>query len=96
MKKTIIEVPDDCRECPCVVEARARIGSSERMFWLCRAFNAVLVMEVLKKTGKTVCVHLQSASGQKFLNELRQLLGRQRKEEEYLMGRREYRKRAET
>ena len=31
-----------------------------------------------------------------FLNELRQLLGRQRKEEEYLMGRREYRKRAET
>ena len=57
MKKTIIEVPDDCRECPCVVEARARIGSSERMFWLCRAFNAVLVMEVLKKTGKTVCVH---------------------------------------
>ncbi len=53
MKKTIIEVPDDCRECPCVVETRARIGSSERMFWLCRAFNAVLVMEVLKKTGKT-------------------------------------------
>ena len=52
MKKTIIEVPDDCRECPCVVEARARIGSSERMFWLCRAFNAVLVMEVLKKNRK--------------------------------------------
>lgn len=40
--------------------------------------------------------YFQSASGQKFLNELRQLLGRQRKEEEYLMGRREYRKRAET
>lgn len=52
MKKTIIEVPDDCRECPCVVETRARIGSSERMFWLCRAFNAVLVMEVLKKNRK--------------------------------------------
>lgn len=57
MKKTIIEVPDDCRECPCAVETRATIGSSERIYWLCRAFNSVLVMEVLKKTGKTVCVH---------------------------------------
>ena len=39
--------------------------------------------------------YFQSASGQKFLNELRQLLGRQRKEEEYLEGHREYRKRVE-
>lgn len=37
--------------------------------------------------------YFQSASGQKFLNELRQMLGKQRKEEEYLTGHREYRKR---
>lgn len=62
MKKTIIEVPDDCRECPCVVETRARIGSSERMFWLCRAFNAVLVMEVLKKQERPcACIRAKSA-----------------------------------
>lgn len=42
---------------------------------------------------KEVAQYFQSAQGQKFLNELRQLLGRQRKEEEYLTGNREYRNR---
>ena len=39
--------------------------------------------------------YFQSASGQKCLNELRQILGKQRKEEEYLAGHREYRKRVD-
>lgn len=42
---------------------------------------------------KEVAQYFQSAQGQKFLNELRQLLGRQRKQEEYLAGNREYRNR---
>ena len=39
--------------------------------------------------------YFQSASGQKCLDELRQILGKQRKEEEYLAGHREYRKRVD-
>ena len=37
--------------------------------------------------------YFQEASGKKFLEELRQLLGRQRKAEQYVTGHREYRKR---
>ena len=39
--------------------------------------------------------YFQSASGQKFLNELRQLLGRQRKQEEYLNSERSYKPRVQ-
>lgn len=42
---------------------------------------------------KEVAQYFQSAQGQRFLNELRQLLGRQRKQEEYLAGNQEYRNR---
>ena len=45
------------------------------------------------KMYEAAAQYFQSSSGQKFLNELRQLLGRQRKEEQYLEGHREYRKR---
>ncbi len=37
--------------------------------------------------------YFQGSSGKKFLEELRQLLGRQRKAEQYVTGHREYRKR---
>ncbi len=37
--------------------------------------------------------YFQGASGKKLLEELRQLLGRQRKAEQYVTGHREYRKR---
>ena len=40
-----------------------------------------------------VVQYFQGASGKKFLEELRQLLGRQRKAEQYVTGHREYRKR---
>lgn len=39
--------------------------------------------------------YFQSASGQKFINELRQLLGRQRKQEEYLNSERSYKPRVQ-
>lgn len=43
--------------------------------------------------NREIAEYFQEGNGKKFLNELRQLLGRQRKAEQYLEGRREYRKR---
>ena len=43
--------------------------------------------------NREIAEYFQEGNGKKFLNELRQLLGRQRKVEQYLEGRREYRKR---
>ena len=45
--------------------------------------------------NRVAAEYFQGESGKKFLNELRQVLGRQRKEEQYLAGHREYRKRAQ-
>lgn len=47
------------------------------------------------KMYETCAQYFQSPSGQKFMNELRQLLGKQRKAEQYLEGHREYRKRVQ-
>ncbi len=43
--------------------------------------------------NREIAEYFQEGNGKKFLNELRQLLGRQRKAEQYLEGHREYRKR---
>lgn len=43
--------------------------------------------------NREIAEYFQERNGKKFLNELRQLLGRQRKAEQYLEGHREYRKR---
>lgn len=46
MAKTVIDIPDDCRSCPCFVLASANIGPSERNFHLCRAFSRILAVGV--------------------------------------------------
>ena len=61
-----------------------------------KLWNSRRVRREHKDTAKmyeTFAQYFQSQSGQKFLNELRQLLGKQRKAEQYLEGHREYRKR---
>lgn len=46
MAKVVIEVPDDCRKCPCFIKAEAKVGPDERTFYLCRAFSRMLEIGV--------------------------------------------------
>ena len=36
MAKIVIEVPDDCRKCPCFIKAEAKVGPDEKTFYLCQ------------------------------------------------------------
>ena len=41
MEKIVIEVPDDCRKCPCFIKAEAKVGPDEKTFYLCREFSRI-------------------------------------------------------
>ncbi|MBS4930277.1 MAG: hypothetical protein KH020_02930 [Clostridiales bacterium] len=42
--KTIIRIPDDCRDCPCFITTKGTCGSTEKSFYLCRAFERILTV----------------------------------------------------
>ncbi len=42
MAKTVIDIPNDCRKCPCFIKAAANVGPEEKTFYLCRAFSRIL------------------------------------------------------
>ncbi len=46
MEKIVIEVPDDCRKCPCFIKAEAKVGPDEKTFYLCREFSRILEIGV--------------------------------------------------
>lgn len=46
MAKIVIEVPNDCRKCPCFIKAAANVGPGKKTFYLCRAFSRILEIAV--------------------------------------------------
>lgn len=44
--KTVITIPDDCRNCSCFIVAKGTCGFTENSFYLCRAFDRVLTIDV--------------------------------------------------
>lgn len=51
--KTVITIPDNCRNCPCFIVTKGTCGFTEKSFYLCRAFNRVLTVEVNYLGGVT-------------------------------------------
>lgn len=44
--KTVITIPNNCCNCPCFIVAKGTCGFTEKLFYLCRAFNRVLTIDV--------------------------------------------------
>jgi len=46
MSKIKIEIPDSCNKCPCYTTAKKDLNGAISTFYICRAFNRILIVGV--------------------------------------------------